>query len=304
MPNLLITGLPRSGTTLACELLGSLPDTVALDEPLYGTIFTDTRGRTVQRIRPKSAREVALRNVEHFLDDARRTLRHDGSAPSKVVNGRVESRKVSDEVDSDGLRITLSQVGRIRVDKPLTEDFTLIVKHPAAFVALLPHLAHQFAVHAIVRNPLAILSSWQTIKFSVRDGRASAAERINPGLAAKLDTLPTSTDRQLYLLAWLFEAIVSSLPASAITRYEDMITSGGRALASATPRAAELDSQLEDRNDNAPYDAARVVELGRRLLNTDGPWQQLYPNEHIELMMTRSAQRTPSQPHAQAQASR
>lgn len=32
--NVVLTGLPRSGTTLACRLLNLLPDTVALHEPI------------------------------------------------------------------------------------------------------------------------------------------------------------------------------------------------------------------------------------------------------------------------------
>jgi hypothetical protein len=32
--NILITGTPRSGTTLPCHLLNELPDTVALHEPM------------------------------------------------------------------------------------------------------------------------------------------------------------------------------------------------------------------------------------------------------------------------------
>ena len=33
-PCMLLTGLPRGGTTLACELLNHLPDVRALDEPM------------------------------------------------------------------------------------------------------------------------------------------------------------------------------------------------------------------------------------------------------------------------------
>ena len=33
--NLLLTGVPRSGTTLCCHLLGQASDTVALFEPMH-----------------------------------------------------------------------------------------------------------------------------------------------------------------------------------------------------------------------------------------------------------------------------
>jgi hypothetical protein len=37
----LITGTPRSGTTLVCHLLNQLPDTVALNEPMQPRHFND-----------------------------------------------------------------------------------------------------------------------------------------------------------------------------------------------------------------------------------------------------------------------
>ena len=37
--NVVLTGLPRSGTTLACHLLNKLPDTVAVLEPFEAGRF-------------------------------------------------------------------------------------------------------------------------------------------------------------------------------------------------------------------------------------------------------------------------
>jgi hypothetical protein len=39
--NVVLMGLPRSGTTLACHLLNKLPDTVALAEPISPGKFAD-----------------------------------------------------------------------------------------------------------------------------------------------------------------------------------------------------------------------------------------------------------------------
>ena len=42
MHNLLLAGIPRSGTTLACALLNRLPNVAALPEPMDVTAFAKT----------------------------------------------------------------------------------------------------------------------------------------------------------------------------------------------------------------------------------------------------------------------
>jgi len=53
MPTTLLTGLPRSGTTLVCALLNRLPDTVALSEPRILRLHGD--------------RDLAVRQIDAFL---------------------------------------------------------------------------------------------------------------------------------------------------------------------------------------------------------------------------------------------
>ena len=57
---ILLTGLPRSGTTLTCALLNECPGTVALAEPL--------------RLERHGDRDRALREINDFIEQARRQL--------------------------------------------------------------------------------------------------------------------------------------------------------------------------------------------------------------------------------------
>jgi len=54
----------------------------------------------------------------------------------------------------------------IEVDKQLSPDFLLVMKHNSAFAGVLDRLVRRLPVYAVVRNPLSILSSWQ------RNGRS------------------------------------------------------------------------------------------------------------------------------------
>ena len=295
--NVLLTGLPRSGTTLACELLGSLPDTVALDEPLDGPALASSPAaagrlhrwlrRTGDPARPSPA--VVMDRIARFVADTRSSLVEHGVARTKVVDGRVQGRKVSDEVDDAGVRIKLVSVGEIRTDKRLSTDFLLVVKHNSSFTALLPALAERFRVHALVRNPVSVLSSWQGVPFPIRDGRVPLAERLNAPLATRLDAIDDPLDRQFYLLEWFFELFTTALPEDAVTRYEDVVATGGRCLSRITEQAAALAVTLENRNNSRVYEPGRARELGIRLLDTDGPWWKLYSRENVEAVMAGDA---------------
>ena len=64
MRNVLITGTPRSGTTLLCSLLNKVPDTVALHEPMNVWDF------------PKCKDAQAIADViESFCTETRASLR-------------------------------------------------------------------------------------------------------------------------------------------------------------------------------------------------------------------------------------
>jgi hypothetical protein len=204
---------------------------------------------------------------------------------SRHVDGRVVGTKLADEVDDGGVRGKLFVRGEIHVDKPLSPDFTLVVKHNSGFAAVLPRLVDRFAVFAVVRNPLAVLSSWQTVPFPVQQGHATLAELLDPPLAGALARVKDRIDRQFLLLTWFFRHFRDELPAGAFVRYEDMVASEGAALATIVPRAAELTSPLDNRNASALYDPRTTRALGKRLLDTDGPWWHFYAPDSVRQLL-------------------
>lgn len=303
----LITGLPRSGTTLTCELLGSLPDTVALDEPLDRThLLGPDRsegpkesglGRVVTRLRADRAHpshraaapapEDVCRRVDKFIEDTRSSALTRGMVRTKSTGGRVIGKKVSDERDADGLRLRLVSVGEIPVDKALTPNFLLAIKQCGGFTAVLETLVEHHPVYALVRNPLAVLRSWHSVPMNVREGHIPLAERMNPALARELAAISDVVDRQFHLLEWFFGAFARLLPRSSVISYEEVIASQGRALCPISADARILDVPLADGNRGSarPQDAAVVAGLGQRLLETDGSWWEFYsPAEVKELM--------------------
>src|SRR5437016_7618375 len=133
MRDVLITGTPRSGTTLVCSLLNKLPDVVALHEPMNVWDFAECR----------DGGEVAIM-IKDFCAKTRKSLREHGYATSKHVGGKIPDNVATDKINRAGTRLRKREHGRVTIDKPLSHNFTLAIKHPGAFSALLKTLVNYF----------------------------------------------------------------------------------------------------------------------------------------------------------------
>ena len=270
---LALTGVPRSGTTLCCHLLGQARDTVALFEPM------EVAGLPRER-------SLALEAISEFCADSRASLLADGSAWSQQVGGRVPDNPFASQRDVNGQRRREAERGRIRLDAPATPNFTLVVKHNAAFTALLPDLAERFETCAIVRNPLAVLASWHSVDLPVSHGRLPAGEHFDPSLARRLDAEPDTVGRQLLILDWLFERYARCLPDSHVLAYEDVVSSGGVALAAAFD--LQLSPQpLGERNASRLYSVPLCEGLALRLQADRGAWRSRYGDADVESLLQR-----------------
>ena len=273
MRNVLITGTPRSGTTLICSLLNKLPDTVALHEPMNVWEFANCR----------SGDEIAGM-VENFCAESRKSLHEQGFAVSKHVGGKVRDNSAA--VDRAGKRSRQTEHGRIEIDKPVSKEFTLAIKHPAAFTALIETLSKHFECFAIVRNPLAAIASWNSLDwFPLKDGHLPVGEKLDVDLARDLAKQPDLIDRQIHILEWFYDRFRRFLPERALIKYEDLIASRGRELGKFFPAAAQLDEDLSSKNVSKYYDRALMAELGERLLGREGPIWNFYSKHNVESLL-------------------
>lgn len=270
--NVVLTGLPRGGTTLVCHLLNTLPDTVALFEPIGPRRFAD--------LLPDH--EAVAEGVGLFYKRMRRMALTEGVVVTKHKGGKVPDNPFEGGHSGDGPRKLLTSKGKVEIRKKLERNFFLIIKDPPMFSAILPVLVEQFPVYAIVRNPLATIASWNSVDMPLREGRVPTAERYDSTLTPALDTLPDKTARHLHMLNWWCERFLDNLPPEHIIRYEDIIDSKGRVLSVIVPAAEKLDEPLENRNRNVLYDRDEMMRVGERLLESEGAYWRLYTRESVE----------------------
>lgn len=265
--DIVLTGIPRSGTTLCCSLLGQAVDTVALFEPMP---VHELPQQPVQ----------ALAAVEDFFRRSRADLLTKGTARSQQVDGAVPDNPFGSALGADGMRVRTAHLGDIRVDKPLSPDFALVIKHNAAFTALLQVLVPAYPCYAVIRNPLAVLASWNSVDLPVAQGRLPAGERLDPELSRQLEGTADLLERQLILLDWLFGQFHRNLPMERIVRYEQVVATAGGALAEATGIPLPP-LPLNSRNASRFYDLQSSQRRADRLLAHDGPWRLFYGDDDL-----------------------
>jgi hypothetical protein len=88
-------------------------------------------------------------------------------------------------------------------------------------------------------------------------------------------------ERQIKLLTLLFARVARSLDAPYVIRYEDLVSSGGHALAPVASSATGLSVPLQI---SAPrgVDPGLLEELRRRLLACEGDYWRYYARSDVE----------------------
>lgn len=269
-----LTGVPRGGTTLACQLLGDCEGTVALFEPM-------------DVLRVPADIDGAIDAIGAFYGEMRHRLTSDGTGISKHRDGVVPDNPFDQTGGAGTLRRDRTERGMI--DAGLQhDDFTLVVKHNALFTGLLPELASRLPVLAIVRNPLAVLASWNTVDLPVGEGRLPAGERIDPDLRARLQITAGKLERQCIVLDWFFGRFRVHLAPTSVLRYEDMVATHGRRLWDAAGLKASPRTDLRTRNASPVYAGSHVARLAESLARarTEGHanWSAWYTDADVNTL--------------------
>jgi hypothetical protein len=78
---------------------------------------------------------------------------------------------------------------------------------------------------------------------------------------------------------------VDDLPEQNVIPYEDIVDSGGKALAVISPAAKELNETLSSRNLSDLYDRDSMLKLGENLLRSEGANWRFYTRESVERLL-------------------
>jgi hypothetical protein len=260
--NILLTGIPRSGTTLACRLLSEVSDVVALNEPMWPDQFTN--------------RQESIQAIHDTCNQLRTSLLNKGIGIARTVGGQITDNAYSETKDG---RKRIVERGPIHFEKKLSPDFKLILKHCAEFTLLLPELNESFNCYAIIRNPLALLGSWASVDVPVSRGKVAKSAKLLPMFHQKIEGIDGLLDKQLYILDWYFSQY-TNFSEEQIIRYEDIITTKGGALSLMAGKEV-IDNNLMDRNKSSLYDPKFLSDASTALINSKGAYWRYYQKEDV-----------------------
>lgn len=269
--NILITGLPRSGTTMTCHLLNKLANNVALHEPM-----------NVSKLVKMKPEEIVA-EIQHFFLDQREMVIRCGRATSKSWKGMVPTNPRADP-DNVGKRNSLIDGMEIDVRNLTEAEFNVYIKHPAFFTAALPIVVQHFSCFATTRNPLSVILSWRSSGMAVANGRMPAAENFDPELAAALDAERSQLSRQFVLIDYCFSQYRKYLCGRTV-RYEDIIASSGKALSAINTQAALLNEPLNTRNHLGLSSDPEAAIIAKSLIRRDSECWHFYDREEVKQLI-------------------
>ncbi len=214
--NILITGIPRSGTTLVTATIHAIPNCVALGEP--------DELKTILKLSASSS-DFAER-LQTFLQSVRRKILDGVPIPMRV--DKTTQRVSSNYFERFGKRGEAQTVKTFEIRDAVihvpNDDFTLCVKNNAQFTSCLSSLSRlpEISIIAVIRDPVASLLSWRSLNMPVSSGRLPAGERFSTELK-KIAKLPDALLRQVKILDWFFANFYRCRDDIHIIRYEDFI---------------------------------------------------------------------------------
>jgi hypothetical protein len=230
-PQLIVTGIPRSGTSFLCKLIHGMPDCVVINEPRE--VFAPLAGEPIPW-------GVALRYGE---------LRRDILDGQPVMNKLHRGEFIEDTAEVDTLEPYNPQVSR--------PDFLLGTKNTLAYLGRLAALRRAMphaGIAACVRHPLDTIASWKSTfphlanadMESQRVGHSG--DRFVSGLQRErlreIAATARPAIRRALLWRYLAEIVLDHRDRIAVLRYEDLVTDPAAALArvfAATPHMFAVD---------------------------------------------------------------
>lgn len=167
--NIIITGIPRSGTTLLTALMDSSPDTVALNEPKWQYDWA----RENRRHSPPE--EFAKWLVGDFIMTRRKLLKGIPLPERRAPDGAPVTDYYRIDPETGAMEDTFKTIPFVR--SGLTPEFRLAMKHNGLYFGVMQQIieTEMFDICAIIRHPVQVIASWNRAPIPLSRGTIPGA---------------------------------------------------------------------------------------------------------------------------------
>lgn len=216
MPDVLVTGLPRSGLTAASALIDSLPGAVSLNSPQIQGAQARKLGQTIPFCKWLAGDFVWQRSRLSTQDPINDYRAADGS---HLWDGLKDPHMLRDEEGNPKLQ-SFTRAG-------LSGDFILSMKQDTLYSCVLPSLIEMehFRIIVVIRHPYEVIRSWESLPDEqIGQGKIAFARHYWPE-AALIDpeqaiNLP---ERMMHIYELFMQRYYECSRHIHILKYEDLI---------------------------------------------------------------------------------
>lgn len=235
MKNILITGIPRAGTTLAASLLDAQSNSVCLNEPAWHHPHPKLDAAGFARAIKADVTELRTRLLSGVPVLDRRAA--DGSALTNYYGTGTKKNFVMHPL----------------VRKNLTPDFTLGIKHNGPYLAVLPELIAlgSFEIRAVIRHPLPVLRSWRRLSLPISQGQMPNAIAYWPEMKSLTEATMDLLEKQVRMLDLMVARIRQYEQHLTLVRYEDITHDDGQLSSQTSTEDADIIDMLRKYAPNA-----------------------------------------------------
>ncbi|MFC7394398.1 hypothetical protein [Scopulibacillus cellulosilyticus] len=240
--NLIVTGIPRSGTTLTTALIDSLSNSVCLSEPAWqARLFKKT----------KNINELIKQIEKDFVKIRKRIVNHKPIEDRRHKDGTSLTNYI--KYDEDGKAKKNKNANQF-ILQVVNKDFLLGMKHNAHYSSILPNLVENnfFSVLAIVRHPIPTILSWQNVNFPISKGKLPGSERFWPEIKKISNSNDPLLLKQVRFYDLFCERYLSLADHMTLLKYETILESP-KILEKLTNKSYETEIDISNRNKSKHY---------------------------------------------------
>jgi len=240
MTEYIVTGIPRSGTSLVLSLLESNKNVLCFSEPPWIKSIRDASDSGTQLIKSLKQKLVSLRN----------DIAQGNSIEMVYQEGRNNSPDNYFKRESGTIKKNRKN-HRVILDKHHSKS-CFVIKANAIFTATLDDfIRDNWHIVPVVRDPLFVLMSWNTVPIASSKGKVKVVEKFSKTLKEIGQQTPL-IKRQVLLLDWYFKQY-ERFGKEHVLYYEDLIKNPDYEINKFFPNKQSKINILTSKNTNNRY---------------------------------------------------
>jgi len=262
---LLITGIPRSGTSLITKLISKQQNTICFSEPKW-----------LKEIRHNN------QNSEEFKNNLRQKIHQ---IRNEIKNGNPVEITVERGTNylpenyynrRKNKIINLKETKKVYIEH--SKDLILCVKSNVLFTSCIEALVNEdsWRIYSIIRNPLFVLMSWRSLNIPISKGEIKIGEVYSQEIR-KIVKEEDLLIKQVKILDWFFKTYFYY--NKNIIKYEDLINNPQGILNKLLNRDDSNKFNLKSKNNEINYNNNEKDTLLKAIENYAQNSRKIYYND-------------------------